>query len=62
MTLHVLGHLLEVPRLATADWRRGGPSEARLAGAGARALALAAAIGGGLALALLTLSLAQPWF
>jgi hypothetical protein len=62
MTLHVLGHLLEVPRLAMADWRRAGPREARLAGAGARALALAAAIGAGLALALLTLSMAQPWF
>lgn len=62
MTLHVLGHLLEVPKLALADWRRAGPREARLAGAGARTLALTAAIGGGLALALLTLSIAQPWF
>jgi hypothetical protein len=61
MTLHVLGHLLEVPRLAMADWRRGGPREARLAGAGARALTLAAAIAAGLALALLTLSMAEPW-
>jgi hypothetical protein len=61
MTLHVLGHLLEVPRLAMADWRRADPREARLAGAGARALALAAAIGAGLALALLTLSMAEPW-
>ena len=24
MTLHVLGHLLEVPRLALPDWRRAG--------------------------------------
>lgn len=62
MTLHVLGHLLEVPRLATADWRRDVPREARLAGAGARALALTAAIGAGLALALLTFSMARPWF
>jgi hypothetical protein len=62
MTLHVLGHLLEVPRLAMADWRRQGPREARLAGAGARTLALAASIGAGLALALLTLSTAQRWF
>lgn len=61
MTLHVLGHLLEVPRLATADWRRQGPREARLAGAGARTLALTAAIGVGLALALLTFSMAEPW-
>jgi hypothetical protein len=61
MTLHVLGHLLEVPRLATVDWRRNAPCEARLAGAGARALTLTAAIGAGLALALLTLSMAEPW-
>lgn len=62
MALHVLGHLLEVPRLAMADWPREEPGEARLAGAGVRALALAAAIGAGLALALLTFSMAQPWF
>lgn len=62
MTLHVLGHLLEVPSLATADWRRNGPREARLAGAGTRTLTLTAAIGAGLALALLTFSMAQPWF
>jgi hypothetical protein len=62
MTLHVLGHLLEVPRLAMADWRRQVPREARLAGAWARTLALAASIGAGLALALLTLSMAKPWF
>ncbi|HET7054291.1 MAG TPA: hypothetical protein VFI09_10300 [Solirubrobacterales bacterium] len=62
MTLHVLGHLLEVPSLATADWRRNGPREARLAGAGARTLTLTAAIGAGLALALLTFSMARPWF
>lgn len=61
MTLHVLGHLLEVPGLATADWRREVPREARLAGAGARTLALGAAIGGGVALAFLTLSMARPW-
>ena len=26
MTLHVLGHLLELPRLALADWRRARPA------------------------------------
>jgi hypothetical protein len=62
MTLHVLGHLLEVPSLASADWRNAGPPEARLAGAGARALTLATAILAGAALAGLTLSAAQPWF
>lgn len=61
MTLHVLGHLLEVPSLASADWRRAGPPEAQLAGAGARALTLATAILTGVALAVLTFSAAQPW-
>ena len=62
MTLHVLGHVLEVPALARADWRRSGPREARLAGTGARTMALGIALLGGLALALLTLSAASPWF
>jgi hypothetical protein len=62
MTLHVLGHLLEVPALASADWRRAGPPEARLAGAGLRTLGLASAILAGVALAALTFSAAQPWF
>ncbi len=61
MTLHVLGHLLEVPALATADWRRTGPPEARLAGAGLRTLSLATAILAGVAVAVLTFSAAQPW-
>ena len=61
MTLHVLGHLLEVPSLAGADWRRAGPPEAQLAGAGARTLTLATAILAGVALAVLTFSAAQPW-
>jgi hypothetical protein len=62
MTLHVLGHLLEVPQLAFADWRRSGGREARLAGAGARTMALGAAILAGGVLALLTFSAAKPWF
>lgn len=62
MALHVLGHLLEVPSLASADWRRAGPPEARLAGAGLRTLSLATAILAGVALAMLTYSAAQPWF
>ena len=61
MTVHVLGHLLEVPGLSLADWRRDGPREARLAGAGTRAMALSASILAGGALALLTLSAAGPW-
>jgi len=62
MTLHVLGHLLEVPSLASADWRRSGPPKARLAGAGLRTLGLASALVAGVALAALTYYAAQPWF
>jgi hypothetical protein len=62
MALHVLGHLLEVPSLAAADWRRSGPREARLAGAGARTTVLATTLVGGVGLALLTYSAARPWF
>ncbi len=60
MTVHVLGHLLELPALALPDWRRASP-EARLAGAGGRRLALAGSLLAGLALALLTLPLAGSW-
>jgi hypothetical protein len=62
MTLHVLGHLLEVPSLVLPDWRRNGPPEAWLAGAGSRTMALGLAIFAGTALALLTYSAAGPWF
>jgi len=61
MTIHVLGHLLEVPALAVADWRRSGPDAARLAGAGSRTVALLGALGAGVALAVLTYSAAGPW-
>jgi hypothetical protein len=61
MSLHVLGHLLELPRLASADWRRTGPREARLAGAGLRGGVLAAAIGLGVGLGFLALSLGAQW-
>jgi len=61
MSLHVLGHLLELPRLASADWRRHAPREARLAGAGLRASALAMAIVIGVALGFLALSAGKPW-
>jgi hypothetical protein len=61
MALHVLGHLLELPRLASADWRRHGPREARLAGAGLRASALVGAIVLGVALGFLALSVGKPW-
>jgi hypothetical protein len=61
VAVHVLGHLLELPGLASADWRRNGPREARLAGAGMRAAALAAAIVLGVGLGFLALSVGKPW-
>jgi hypothetical protein len=61
MVVHVLGHVLELPRLASADWRRNGPREARLAGAGLRAGVLAAAIVAGVGLGFLALSLGSSW-
>lgn len=61
MTVHVLGHLLELPALALADWKRGEPREPRLAGAGARLAAVVVAIVVGAALALFSLSAAGSW-
>jgi len=61
MTLHVLGHLFEVPRLALPDWRRRGGREATLAGSGLRLALLGTSLLAGVALALATYSLAQPW-
>jgi hypothetical protein len=61
MTLHVLGHLLEVPALAMPDWRRNGPPEARLAGAGARAMALFASILAGALLGTFAISNTGGW-
>lgn len=61
MAVHVLGHLLEVPRLALPDWRRHGGQEAELAGAGLRAALLATSGLAGICLALATISLAGPW-
>jgi len=61
MTVHVLGHVLEVPSLALPDWRRDAGREAVLAGAGLRIVLTAGSVATGLALALATLSLAGPW-
>jgi hypothetical protein len=61
MALHVLGHVVDLPRLASADWRRHGPREARLAGAGLRAGVLAGAIVLGVGLGFLALSVGKPW-
>jgi hypothetical protein len=61
MALHVLGHVVELPRLASADWRRHGPREARLAGAGLRAALLAGAITLGAALGAVVLTAGTSW-
>jgi hypothetical protein len=61
MTVHVLGHLLEVPSLAMPDWRRNGPPEARLAGGGARVMALFASILAGALLATFAISNTGGW-
>jgi hypothetical protein len=60
MTVHVLGHILELPRLALADWRQS-PGELRLSGAGARLGLVACALALGAGLALLSLSAAEVW-
>ncbi len=61
MAIHVLGHVLEVPKAALPDWRRHGGREAAVAGAGARQLVLLGSLAAGLAFAALTISLADPW-
>jgi hypothetical protein len=61
MTVHVLGHVLEIPALAAPDWRRAGGREARLAGTGLRMVTLAGSLVAGLGLALATVSLIGPW-
>jgi hypothetical protein len=58
MTVHVLGHVLELPELALADWRREGP---RLTGTGLRITAISAALAMGAGLALLSLAAAGSW-
>jgi hypothetical protein len=61
VSVHILGHLFELPRLATPDWRRSAPEVFRLAGAGPRILLLACAVTAGLALGFLGLSVAGSW-
>ncbi|HET9161836.1 MAG TPA: hypothetical protein VFN89_00125 [Solirubrobacterales bacterium] len=56
MTIHVLGHILELPGPAFADWR--GP---RLSGTGLRFAALAAALAVGAGLVVLSFSAAGSW-
>jgi len=61
MTIHVLGHVLEIPSLAMPDWRRHGGREAQLAGSGPRIMLLAASLLVGLIIALATFSGAAAW-
>jgi hypothetical protein len=61
ISLHILSHLLELPRLATADWRRNASGEAKLEGAGARIAVLGLSILAGACLALLSISAAESW-
>jgi hypothetical protein len=60
MTVHVLGHVLRLPSLAAADWRRAAP-QAAVAGSTARIVVVAAVIAAGLAIGAASLSLAGPW-
>jgi hypothetical protein len=60
MTLHVLGHILEMPRLALPDWRRASRG-VRLAGSGLRMTALGSAVLAGGVLATLSISIAGAW-
>lgn len=57
MSLHVLAHVLELPRLLAVDWWRGD----RLGGRRPRQLVLAGALGAGLVLAFATLPLVDHW-
>jgi hypothetical protein len=59
MTLHVLGHALETPALAFADWRRSRRAETRGAAARLALLAVTAAVG--IWLAILSLQWADHW-
>ncbi len=61
MSVHVIGHLLELPELALPDWRKSAGREAALAGSGLRLALMGTSLAGGLALALVTFSLANPW-
>lgn len=58
MTIHVLGHILELPGPAFADWRR---REPRLRGVGLRLAAITAALAIGAGLAVLSFSASRAW-
>lgn len=60
MGVHVLGHILEVPRAAAADWRRARP-EAAVAGSSMRIALLGVALAAGVAVGAASLFLAGSW-
>lgn len=57
MSAHVLGHLLRLPRLVSADWR---PRE-RVPGSWLRATVVAGTLVAGAIVALATVPLIHPW-
>jgi hypothetical protein len=59
MALHVLGHVLETPKLAIADGRR--TDRAQVPGASARLALLAVAVGVAIPLAIASLGWAHHW-
>lgn len=61
-TVHVLGHIIETPALAVADWRRrrAGP-RVPVPGRGARLTVTAASLGAGVVLAVLSLGWMGSW-
>lgn len=60
MGIHVLGHILPVPKLASPDWRRTGP-EAAVAGSSLRIVLVAVTVVAGFALGAASLMLAGSW-
>jgi hypothetical protein len=59
MTVHVLGHILETPALALADWQR--PTRGQARGASARIAVLVLAVALGIGLATLSLGWIGSW-
>ncbi len=59
MTIHVLGHALETPALAFADWRRS--QRRQVPGASARFVLLAVVVLAGVTLAVVTRGWAHDW-
>lgn len=61
MTVHVLGHILDTPVLALADWTRGRPEAVAASARGVRAVVVLATLLAGLVLAVLSLGWLGAW-